>query len=165
MAPECSNVSALQRARTRVRKRETTSASPDGGKANKERHAPRRTVQPPPSLAQEHGPCPHGLVKKRRGPNPHNVSVTVSYKKEEQNQIADWMIRNKANFSGVSLLPDDGGTYLQAPFSSISEKEYKDRLARLPEKIDLSLLGWGADTGKDERFIDWACAGDSCEPG
>lgn len=105
------------------------------------------------------------LPTHRRGPNPHNVSVTVSYKNEEQNQIADWMIRNKANFSGVSLLPDDGGTYLQAPFSSISEKEYKDRLARLPEKIDLSLLGWGADTGKDERFIDWACAGDSCEPG
>jgi len=100
----------------------------------------------------------------RSGPNPHNVSVTVTYKPSEHGELLDWMQRNKNNFSGISLLPDNGGTYLQAPFEKISESEFKKRLAQLPQNIDFSRLGTPPGAEKDERFIDWACGGDSCEP-
>jgi ribonucleoside-diphosphate reductase alpha chain len=100
----------------------------------------------------------------RRGPNPHNVSVTVSYKPDEQEAICDWMIRNKNSYSGLSLLPDNGGTYLQAPFESISRSEYEKRLAALPRLIDFSEVSAQYTQGRDDRFIDWACGGDSCEP-
>lgn len=105
------------------------------------------------------------LPTHRRGPNPHNVSATVSYKNKEQDLIISWMKKNKNSFSGLSFLPDDGGEYLQSPFSSISEKEYKKRLTELPKNVDFSVLGSGADHIRDERFFDWACAGESCEPG
>lgn len=100
----------------------------------------------------------------RSGPNPHNVSVTVSYKHGEHGALLDWMLRNKNHYSGISLLPDDGGTYLQAPFGKISENEYKKRLGELPDNIDFSTLGTSPGTESDDRFIDWACGGDSCEP-
>lgn len=105
------------------------------------------------------------LPTHRRGPNPHNVSTTVSYKTDEQSLIMDWMKLNKYNFSGISLLPDDGGQYLQAPFTSVNEREYKARMALIPNTFDFSQLGHGIEHSRDERFIDWACAGDSCEPG
>ncbi|MEY4063949.1 MAG: hypothetical protein RIR26_157 [Pseudomonadota bacterium] len=104
------------------------------------------------------------LPTHRRGPNAHNVSVTVSYKTGEKDALVDWMIRNRNHYSGISLLPDDGGTYLQAPFSLIDEKEFRKHIHSLPDQIDFSNLGDANDRGRDDRFIDWACAGDSCEP-
>lgn len=100
----------------------------------------------------------------RRGPNPHNVSVTVSYKPDEQDELCDWMIKNKNSYSGISLLPDDGGTYFQAPFESLSRNEFEKRLNELPQNLDFSDINTGQSFGRDDRFIDWACAGDSCEP-
>lgn len=104
------------------------------------------------------------LPTHRRGPNPHNVSVTVSYKPDERDSLCEWMIRNKNSFSGLSLLPDDGGTYLQAPFESMSRIEYEKRKSELPQGIDFSEISGGYSATKDDRFIDWACGGDSCEP-
>jgi ribonucleoside-diphosphate reductase alpha chain len=91
------------------------------------------------------------------------VSVTVTYKPSEHDGIFNWMLRNKHNFSGISLLPDNGGTYLQAPFTSISEKEYHKRLLSLPKVIDFSGIGTDDMSQRDDRFIDWACSGDNCE--
>lgn len=104
------------------------------------------------------------LPTHRRGPNPHNVSVTVSYKNNERDALTDWMIRNKNHYSGISLLPDDGGTYLQAPFSHIEQVEFQKWIQSIPDTLDFSNLGDSSDRGQDDRFIDWACAGDSCEP-
>lgn len=60
----------------------------------------------------------------QRGDNTHNVSLTVSYKPEEEYAIREWMIANSDSWTGISLLPFDGGTYTQTPFEEISEFEY-----------------------------------------
>ncbi|MFZ9518863.1 MAG: hypothetical protein ACO3A4_00135 [Silvanigrellaceae bacterium] len=104
------------------------------------------------------------LPTHRRGPNPHNVSVTVSYKPQEHEDICNWMIANRTSFSGISLLPDNGGEYLQAPFQSLSKDEFEKRCAELPRNLDFSQVIGPAGKSHDDRFIDWACAGDSCEP-
>jgi ribonucleoside-diphosphate reductase alpha chain len=104
------------------------------------------------------------LPTHRRGPNPHNVSVTVSFKPNEQDAIVAWMIQNKNSFSGISLLPESGGQYLQAPFESLSNEEFERRASSLPKHLDFSTLNSNPARARDDRFIDWACAGDSCEP-
>jgi ribonucleoside-diphosphate reductase alpha chain len=104
------------------------------------------------------------LPTHRRGPNPHNVSVTVSYKPQEHDDICNWMVANRNSFSGISLLPDDGGNYLQAPFESLSRSDFEMRTSELPREIDFSQINGASRKSRDDRFIDWACAGDSCEP-
>lgn len=71
------------------------------------------------------------------GSNTHNVSVTVSVKDDEWDQVADWMWTNRDSYSGISLLPYDGGTYKQAPFEEITEERFNELASKLTE-IDLS---------------------------
>lgn len=58
------------------------------------------------------------------GINTHNVSVTVSIKDEEWQTVGEWMWNNRDYYNGISVLPYDGGSYIQAPFESITEEQY-----------------------------------------
>lgn len=71
------------------------------------------------------------------GPNSHNVSATISLKPEEWEPVGEWVWQNKQHFNGLSFLPHDGGSYVQAPFEEISEEEYY-RLESTLQDIDLS---------------------------
>lgn len=61
----------------------------------------------------------------RDGQNTHNVSVTVSVKDDEWDEVGAWMWKNRNNFNGISVLPYMGGTYKQAPFEDITEEQYR----------------------------------------
>ena len=74
----------------------------------------------------------------RTGSNTHNVSATVSIKKEEWDQVGAWMWDNKSHYNGLSVLPYDGGTYVQAPFEDITKEKYFEMLESL-NKIDCLL--------------------------
>ena len=97
----------------------------------------------------------------RSGPNTHNVSLTVSYRPEETEEIADWMVENRNYWAGVSLLPYDGGRYVQAPFEEISEEEYREWVEKVPSAVDFSNINFGGII--DERLGELACTGGSCE--
>jgi ribonucleoside-diphosphate reductase alpha chain len=84
----------------------------------------------------------------------------VSYKSEEEAGIKEWMWNNRNVFCGVSLLPYDGGTYVQAPFEEIDKETYERLTAEFPQ-IDLSSVNFGATV--DERMGEAACQGGSCE--
>lgn len=73
----------------------------------------------------------------REGVNKNNVSCTVNVKNDEWKSVGDWMWRNKEHYTGISVLPYDGGTYKQAPFQTTDEKTYKRMLRKL-EEIDLT---------------------------
>src|SRR5690606_16802329 len=112
----------------------------------------------------------------RDGQNTHNVSVTVSIKKEpemvsvkdetgnpiknngkvikepkkdengnvvyrinEWGAVGEWMWDNKDTFNGISVLPYDGGSYIQAPFSDCTEEKYHELMKTLKD-IDLSKI-------------------------
>lgn len=94
------------------------------------------------------------------GPNTHNVSLTVSYKPEEQEEVARWMWTNRDSYAGISLLPFDGGTYKQAPYTTCTKEEYETLLASLPE-VDVSDVLYG--TLDDGRADTSGCEGDRCE--
>ena len=76
------------------------------------------------------------------GQNTHNVSATVSIKKDEWETVGKWMWDNKESYNGLSVLPYDGGTYVQAPFEDCTEYKYKKMMKTLSE-VDLTkVIEW-----------------------
>ena len=67
----------------------------------------------------------------RSGSNKNNVSVTVSIKDENWQKVGDWMWDNRDIYTGVSVLPYDGGTYPQMPFTDCTEDEYESMIQKL----------------------------------
>jgi ribonucleoside-diphosphate reductase alpha chain len=70
------------------------------------------------------------------------------------------MWANRESYNGISLLPHDGGTYVQAPFEELSKEQYEKLAAEIPQ-VDLYDVTYGKQT-KDERAQVLACVGDSC---
>jgi ribonucleoside-diphosphate reductase alpha chain len=73
----------------------------------------------------------------RKGENKNNVSVTVSIKDGEWEEVGEWMWTNKENFTALSVLPHDGGSYVQAPFEDITKEKYEELVNSL-HIIDLT---------------------------
>jgi ribonucleoside-diphosphate reductase alpha chain len=96
----------------------------------------------------------------RKGSNTHNVSATVSLKENEWEAAGEWMWENRDYYNGLSVLPYDGGTYVQAPFEDIKASEYNEMMKQL-EDIDLSKISETEDN--TDLSGELACAGGACE--
>ena len=96
----------------------------------------------------------------RKGSNTHNVSATVSLKKEEWDKAGDWMWDNRKYYNGLSVLPFDGGTYTQAPFEDIDEGTYINKLQHLK---DINLENVKETEDNTDLSGELACAGGACE--
>ena len=96
----------------------------------------------------------------RNGSNSHNVSATISLKKEDWELAGEWMWKNRNDYNGLSVLPYDGGTYTQAPFEDITEEKYYEMMKSLSE-VDLSNVIEIEDN--TDLSGELACAGGSCE--
>ena len=96
----------------------------------------------------------------RTGSNSHNVSATISLKDEDWELAGEWMWDNREHYNGLSVLPYDGGTYVQAPFEDINEEQY-EKMFQFLQEIDLSQIV----EDKDETDLsgELACAGGACE--
>lgn len=113
----------------------------------------------------------------RDGNNTHNVSATISVDKnreykigrydngdygviDEWRRVGEWMWDNKYVYNGLSVLPYDGGTYVQTPFESCTKEEYEKRIASLTD-VDLTKV---IEIEDNTAFTqDTACAGGKCE--
>lgn len=62
----------------------------------------------------------------RKGANKNNVSVTVSIKDGEWQEVGEWMWENRENFTALSVLPYSDHTYIQAPFEDIDAVTYEE---------------------------------------
>ena len=96
----------------------------------------------------------------RKGFNQHNVSCTVSIKPQEWDEVKDWMWNNRNIYSGISILPYEEHTYVQAPFESCTEEDYLNAIEAL-HSIDLS--GVVEITDVTDLSGEIACAGNNCE--
>ena len=94
------------------------------------------------------------------GMNTHNVSATISIRSYEWDEVGDWMWKNRKYYNGLSVLPYDGGTYVQAPFETITRLQYDQMIAGLKE-IDLRNVIETEDNTDLQGEI--ACAGGVCE--
>ncbi len=94
------------------------------------------------------------------GLNTHNVSATISIKEKEWDDVGEWMWMNRHYYNGLSVLPYDGGTYKQAPFETVTKKEYDEMVSHLSE-IDLTKV---IETQDNTNLTgELACAGGQCE--
>jgi ribonucleoside-diphosphate reductase alpha chain len=95
-----------------------------------------------------------------QGENMHNVSATVSIKSDEWDRVGDWMWENRNLYTGLSVLPYDGHTYVQAPYEECDKETY-DRYADLLGEIDLTQVREDGDL--TQLMSEAACAGGACE--
>jgi len=96
----------------------------------------------------------------RTGSNTHNVSATISLKNEDWELAGEWMWENRDFYNGLSVLPYDGGSYIQAPFEDCTKEEY-DRLFAKLHTIDLSKVVELQDN--TDLSGELACVGGACE--
>jgi len=96
----------------------------------------------------------------RSGNNTHNVSATISIREHEWDAVGEWMWENKDYYNGLSVLPYDGGTYIQAPFEDCTKEKY-DELMKTLSDVDLSKVIELDDT--TDLSGELACAGGACE--
>ena len=88
------------------------------------------------------------------------VFLTVSLKEDEWEQAGEWMWKNRDHYNGLSVLPYDGGTYTQAPFEDITEKQYNELISSVTS-VDLTKVV-ELDDNTDLKG-ELACAGGACE--
>ena len=92
----------------------------------------------------------------------HNVSNTCVVKADEWEAVADYIWAHRADFTGISLLGDDGQTrYAQAPFQAVETDDDVLHWNRLqPRPVDYTALKELADNTALKETV--ACAGGSC---
>lgn len=94
------------------------------------------------------------------GNNKHNVSCTISLKPEEFFECGEWMWENREDYTGISVLPYDNGTYIQAPFTDCTKEKFEELYQHLAA-IDLTkVIEHDDNTELKEQA---ACAGGACE--
>jgi ribonucleoside-triphosphate reductase (thioredoxin) len=96
----------------------------------------------------------------RKGSNMHNVSATVTIKQDEWDTVGEWLYENKEYFTALSFLPEDLGTYVQAPFETISKQDFDEAVKSL-HTVDLTKV---IEMDDMTALMDQAaCAGGACE--
>ena len=96
----------------------------------------------------------------RRGNNTHNVSCTISVRDHEWESVGRWMWDNRDSYNGISVLPYNGGTYVQAPFEDCSKEDF-ERLYETLQEIDLTKVVELTD--ETDLSGEVACGGGACE--
>jgi ribonucleoside-diphosphate reductase alpha chain len=95
----------------------------------------------------------------RSGNNQHNVSCTISIRPEEWFSVGEWMWDNRDHYTGISALPYDNGSYVQAPFTDCTEEEFNKLMLQMHD-IDLDAVIEDEDlTNLNDQA---ACGGNGC---
>ena len=96
----------------------------------------------------------------RSGVNKHNVSATINYKDSEVESLFEKLWENRYIYTGVSLLPFDGGSYKQAPFETCNKEMFDEYNKKIAE-LDLTKVVELQDN--TDRLDQVACVGGACE--
>jgi ribonucleoside-diphosphate reductase alpha chain len=96
----------------------------------------------------------------RSGQNFNNVSVTINVKAGEWPSVGSWMWANRNDYTAMSCLPEDLGSYKQTPYETITEEQYNEMVQHL-HNIDLRNV---VEISDMTNLMDQAaCAGGACE--
>lgn len=91
----------------------------------------------------------------------HKPSITVSVTESEWPAVGAFVWEHFDEMSGVSFLPNDGGSYRQAPYEDCTEEQYLAMLKTIPTQLDWDSLVEHADNVKGTQTL--ACSADGCE--
>ena len=94
----------------------------------------------------------------------HKPSITVSVKDHEWMEVGAWVWKNFDEVSGVSFLPHDGGSYVQAPYQEITKDQYEAWIKAHPvPDIDWTELQHFEKEDTTTGTQTLACSAGSCE--
>lgn len=93
----------------------------------------------------------------------HQVSITVSVEEDEWPRVGAWVYDSFDELSGVSFLPMDGGTYRQAPYTSVNKEQYEAMVSKMPAQIEWSKLSEYELEDATTSSHTLACEGTACE--
>jgi ribonucleoside-diphosphate reductase alpha chain len=88
----------------------------------------------------------------------HKPSVTISVKDHEWLEVGSWVFEHFDECTGISFLPDDGGTYRQAPYEDINKEQFNNM--NMPV-IDWSIFFEDRDNVEGAQTL--ACTAGGCE--
>jgi len=88
----------------------------------------------------------------------HKPSVTISVKDHEWLEVGAWVYEHFDECTGISFLPDDGGTYRQAPYEDINKEQFNNM--NMPV-IDWSIFFEDRDNVEGAQTL--ACTAGGCE--
>ena len=91
----------------------------------------------------------------------HKPSITVSVTEKEWPAVGAFVWEHFDEMSGVSFLPNDGGSYRQAPYEDCTEEQYNAMLKTIPTNLDWDSLVEHSDNVKGTQTL--ACSADGCE--
>lgn len=92
-----------------------------------------------------------------------NPSVTIGYRPEELDDIAQWLFMHQDHTIGLSFLPVDDNSYAQMPYEEITAEQYAE-LSKVFETIDTKDF-WrfeNANSDTTETAANLACVAGAC---
>ena len=96
------------------------------------------------------------------GSNYNNVSATINIKPDEWDKVGEWMWKNRNIYSGLSVIPFNGGTYKDAPFMEVSKEVFNEKMKYIEEHpIDLTKIVEEEDNTTQSQTV--ACGPAGCE--
>ena len=93
----------------------------------------------------------------------HKPSVTITLEDDEWMSAGAWVHDVFHTLSGISFLPSQDHTYLQAPYIDITKTEYEELLMAMPKNVDWSELSEYEEEDYTTASQELACAGGSCD--
>jgi ribonucleoside-diphosphate reductase alpha chain len=75
-------------------------------------------------------------------------------------EVGAWVWEHFDECTGISFLPDDGGTYQQAPYEDTDQYNYHSLVASMPE-LDWNLFKEDRDNVEGAQAL--ACTAGGCE--
>jgi ribonucleoside-triphosphate reductase (thioredoxin) len=93
----------------------------------------------------------------------HTVSCTIYVKTDEWIDVAAWVYNNFDAITGLSFLPFDDNSYVQAPYQPITAEQYAEAEALMPTAIDWDQLRLYEKADTTASSQEYACVGGACE--
>jgi ribonucleoside-diphosphate reductase alpha chain len=93
----------------------------------------------------------------------HKPSITITVRDHEWMDVGAFVYKHFDEISGVSFLPQDLGTYRQAPYQDCTKAQYEALLAKMPVGVDWSMLKQYEKTDNTASSQAFACSAGSCE--
>lgn len=92
----------------------------------------------------------------------HNPSITISVGEDEWIDTANWLYKNWEILGGLSFLPRTEHVYKLSPYEEITEQQYNELIAKLPE-IDFANIVTYEDDDETSGSHELACVSGVCE--
>ena len=90
----------------------------------------------------------------------HKPSMTCYYRDHEFLEVGQWLYNKFDKVSGISFLPYSGGSFAQAPYQPIDNKEYSKWVKNFPNEIDWDIK---EEADMTEGSQELACTANGCE--